>query len=145
MSRLIKAFGYVEKFGDTVVCNADTLSELDLVGFHFVISKDYKEESILVPTWVVAPEDYTGFITLHAELKDRFSVELPVPEGEFVDALFDTLMNYDGQAWKQKDINVWLRQLGKKLAQQAIDNGYWILSSDKKWYNNLDDLYATNV
>lgn len=135
MGRIIKDFGYVEQVNDTVQCHASEIEKLKLVNLTYRISKDYKEKVILVKLHATAPEESTGFITItwSHEITNG-SVE--VDEMQFVESIFDAIVNYEGETWRQSDLIACYRNLNQVITEDLISKGYWIYYQDlKEWRN----------
>lgn len=144
MSRTIKEYPYSEEFGDTLYCTAESIKEFELPGAASDISKDFKENRLIVSFSAEAKEDEKGiFITASTnDNKDipsdlrGLSITRIVDEVEFVDAIYESVIN-GGTMDESKVIQDILLGIMKDFVTEFVFPAGYYVKNNGSWVNCL--------
>lgn len=146
-SRIIKSYGYVEKFDDVIDATADGIFGIAIPSISLHISKNFQEGELILCFQADAEEEVKGVtvtttaaVPSHSWGKDnmRFyeqicyhKTQTVMDENEFVDIVFDAIMNNNDKISADK--------ISKPCAKQFIEehifpNRYWFKNGDE-WIN----------
>lgn len=140
MPRLIKDFGYHEKFGTNITVDTEDVEDLSedpsfSQRYYVKISRNYREEIFDYIVKFSAFEDKPGVeITVYGCTREPklYNGSIIVDEIEFADVLYDALINRHGE----KLIKLIVKACQDTVTQQLFADGYWLYDiKTRKWYN----------
>ena len=138
---MIKNFGYHEDINDELVMTANSVPDLQLPNIAINVSKDFKEDKLLLFTSCWADEKKPG-IVLKLINKENPSIygEIIIDEIEFADEIYDTAIKKRKTGMRSKKISQWIFQcLHEKILPRLIEQGYWFKARNGEWRNTLSE------
>lgn len=145
MSRLIKDFGYNEKFGENIDVYADEIEGFSNEPpfnetFCVDISRNFNEERFDFNYKIRAFEDKPGVeITVFGHTKEPklYTGSIVVDEIEFVDKLYNVVINE-----KEEDIEdrFLIKAFTEAIVPQLSADGYWLYSLNRgEWFKPQEE------
>jgi len=140
MSRLIKDFGYNEKFGTNITVDTSDIGELSEKSsfsrrYYTKISRNYQEERFDYCVKCTAFEDKPGVeITVYGCTREPklYSGSIVVDEIKFADAFYDVITNRRNE----KLVEFIIEACQETVMKQLFADGYWLYDvCSRKWCN----------
>lgn len=138
--RLIKNYGFVEKFGEEIYVTHDTVKDFELPGARILVSKNFKDYALCFEAEQVGYKD-KNIVTITLkyesgcpELKDC-TASIDVDEIEFCDAIFDCVIAHTDES---EVLRGYVTKCAELLFAQFVAHGYSFYSYCT-WCDTVED------
>jgi len=130
-SRMIKSFGYHERFNDTLEIDVASIKKFNLPGATFDVIKDNKKSKVYFRTIQEGNENKT-FVTITLKYKSGCialkpcTASVEIDEIKFADNIYDTIIN-EREFNKSDEIMKSIIECSTFVAEQIFAFGYSII------------------